>query len=218
MFRRESTTAAKRLTHRASAGFRFDHYSPPDGERSFTMTTITIAARSIRSAIGQIIVALALVAAGVVTATAESAAAPPEPQPVTLPCATDMSVQMLGAAQPADAEGQALVLVRAFFGVGGGIGPHTHPGTLVVSVESGSFGVTLEEESDMEMTVMRSGDAGTPAAAEPLSPGQEAVLNPGDWFIETGMIHSARTVGDEPVTVTFTGLVAAGQPVTACVA
>ena len=48
-------------------------------------------------------------------------------------------------------------------------------------------------------------------------PGQEAVLDPGDYFIETGMVHSARTVGEEPAVVTFTGLVEAGQPVTSCV-
>jgi quercetin dioxygenase-like cupin family protein len=135
---------------------------------------------------------------------------------VTLGCATDMRIQVLGNALPAATEDQSLVLVRAFFGVGGGIGPHTHPGTLIVTVESGQFGVTLEEEG-MEMTVTRAGDAGTPAVAELLTAGQETVLHPGDWFIETGMVHSARTVGDEPVQVVFTGLVAAGQPVTRCV-
>jgi quercetin dioxygenase-like cupin family protein len=164
----------------------------------------------------QLTVTLVLMSAVVLSAGRDSQAAQPEPQPVTLPCATDMRIQVLGNTLPAAAEDQSLVLVRAFFGVGGGIGPHTHPGTLVVAVESGQFGVTLEEEG-MEMTVMRAGDIGTPAVAEPLRVGQEAVLNPGDWFIETGMVHSARTVGDEPVQVVFTGLVAAGQPVTSCV-
>ena len=157
-----------------------------------------------------------LMSALVLSAGADSRAAQPAPQPVTLACTTGMSIQVLGNALPAAAEDQSLVLVRAFFDVGGGIGPHTHPGTLVVAVESGQFGVTLEEEG-MEMTVMRASDAGTPAVAEPLTEGKETVLHPGDWFIETGMVHSARTVGDEPVQVVFTGLVAAGQPVTSCV-
>jgi hypothetical protein len=160
--------------------------------------------------------ALVLISALVLSAGADSRAAQPAPQLVTLACATDMRIQVLGNALPAAAEDQSLVLVRAFFGVGGGIGPHTHPGTLVVTVESGQFGVTLEEKG-MEMTVMRAGDAGTPAVAEPLTAGTETVLDPGDWFVETGMAHSARTVGDEPVRVIFTGLVAAGQPVTSCV-
>lgn len=158
---------------------------------------------------------LALVAISVMTAGSASLAAPPAPQPVTLPCATDMSVQILGSTEPAAAEGQALVLVRAFFGPGGGIGPHTHPGTLVISVESGAFGFTLAEAG--EMSVMRAVTAGTPAVTEPLAVGQEVVLSPGDWVVETGMIHSARTVGDEPVQVVFSGLVAAGQPLTTCV-
>ncbi len=164
----------------------------------------------------QLTLTLVLMSTVVLFPSAGSRAAQPEPQPVTLPCATDMGIQVLGSTLPTAAEDQSLVLVRAFFGVGGGIGPHTHPGTLVVAVESGQFGVTVEEEG-MEMTIMRAGDMGTPAVAEPLRAGQEAVLNPGDWFIETGMVHSARTVGDEPVQVVFTGLVAAGQPVTSCV-
>jgi hypothetical protein len=69
----------------------------------------------------------------------------------------------------------------------------------------------------MEMMVMRASDEpGAPAVPEPLVAGQETVLQPGDWFIETGMVHSARNAGDEEVAVTFTGLVEAGQPVTTC--
>lgn len=168
----------------------------------------------------QLMTTLTFSAIATLAVSASSGGAQPDPQPVTLPCATEMRIQVLGSAEPAAAKGQALTLVRAFFAPGGGIGPHTHPGTLVVTVESGQFGVTLEEDGmdmGMEMAVMRPSDAGTPVVAEPLTPGEEAVLQPGDWFIETGMIHSARTVGDEPVTVVFTGLTEAGQPLTSCV-
>lgn len=164
----------------------------------------------------QFVLSLGLVAAAVALTGSPSGAAPPEPQPVILECATDMTVQILGNAVPASAPDQALLLVRAAWAPGGGIGPHTHPGDLVVTVESGSFGLTREEEG-MEMTVMRAGDAGTPASPEPLTVGQEVVLEPGDWFVETGMAHSARNAGDEEVTVLFAGLVASGQPVTTCV-
>ncbi len=164
----------------------------------------------------QLITTLAFATVATLAVSAPSGAAQPEPQPVTLPCATEMRIQVLGSTEPATAAGQALTLVRAFFAPGGGIGPHTHPGTLVVTVESGQFGVTLEEEG-MDMAVMRPSEAGTPVATEPLTAGEEVVLQPGDWFIETGMIHSARTIGDEPVTVVFTGLTEAGQPLTKCV-
>lgn len=165
--------------------------------------------------ITHVIATLTLVATGVLSTTTAGLAAPPEPQPVTLSCATDMRVQMLGNTQPTGAEDRSLVLVRAFFGPEGGIGPHTHPGTLVISVESGAFGFTPVHEG--EMTVMRSGEAGTPVAAEPMVVGQETVLHPGDWVVETGMVHSARAVGGEPVEVVFSGLVTAGEPLTTCV-
>jgi quercetin dioxygenase-like cupin family protein len=161
---------------------------------------------------------LGLVAAAGLSTAAAGLAAPPVPQPVTLPCATEMSIQVLGNAEPATADGQTLVLVRAIFGPGGGIGPHTHPGTLVISVESGAFGFTLaEDHMDGGMAVMRSGEAGTPVAAEPMTPGGEVVLSPGDWVVETGMVHSARAVGDEATIVVFSGLAETGQPLTTCV-
>ena len=164
---------------------------------------------------GNALVAVGLVAAGLVAVGSRGAAAPPEPVPVTLPCATNAFVQVFGRGTPAGAEGQELVLARVTFEPGGGIGPHTHPGTLVQTVESGTLGFTLLEAG--EMAVMRAGGAGTPAVPEPLPVGQEVELGPGDWFVETGMVHTGRTVGDEPVVLTYAGLFAAGQPLTTCV-
>ena len=107
--------------------------------------------------------ALGLVAAGALAVASLGSAAPPERQPVTLPCATNAFVQVFGRGAPAGGGGQDLVLARVTFEPGGGIGPHTHPGTLVQTVESGTFGFTLLEAG--EMMVMRAGGAGTPAAA-----------------------------------------------------
>jgi quercetin dioxygenase-like cupin family protein len=162
-----------------------------------------------------LLIAVFVIAAGLLVSTTESSAAPPEPQPVTLPCATNVSAQLLGNGLPAAAEGQALVLVRIVLGPGGSFGAHTHPGTLVGSIESGTLGLTLLEEG--EMTIMRSGEAGTPAVEEPLTPGQEVELGPGDWFVETSMAHSARAIGEEPVMVLLSGLIEAGQPLAQCV-
>ena len=160
-------------------------------------------------------VALVLLAGALAATRAGGVAAPPEPQLVTLPCATDMYVQPLGQTAPAAVEGQSLVLVRATFQPGGGIGPHTHPGTLVISVESGIFGFTPVDAG--EMVAMRSGEAGTPAVEVPLTAGQEVELLPGDWIVEMGMVHTARAIGEEPAVVVFTGLIEAGQPLTTCV-
>lgn len=162
-----------------------------------------------------LLLALGLAAVGALAAGSVGGAAPPERQPVTLPCATNAFIQVFGRGAPTSAEGQSLVLARVTFEPGGGIGPHTHPGTLVQTVESGTLGFTLLEEG--EMAVMRAGETGTPAAAEPLSVGQAVELRPGDWFVETGMIHTGQAVGDEPVVLTYAGLFAEGQPLTACV-
>ena len=162
-----------------------------------------------------LLVALVLVAASLLSAGFVAAAAPPAPQPVTLPCAENVTAQPLGRHAAMDAAGQDVVLVRIIFGPGGSIGPHTHPGMLVVSVESGTLGFTLLEEGTMAVT--RAAPAGTPAAEEPLTAGQEVLLGPGDGFAEMGMVHTARSVGDEPAVILVSGLIETGQPLTRCV-
>ncbi len=137
----------------------------------------------------------------------------PPPSPIDLPCATNMSAQLLGATPVGDGS-QTLVLARVIFGPGGSLGAHTHPGTLVAVVESGSFGFTLLEDADMSIT--RAATADTEASQEPLTVGEEATLAPGDGFVEVGMIHSAQNLADEQTTVLLSGLIESGQPLTAC--
>jgi quercetin dioxygenase-like cupin family protein len=163
----------------------------------------------------RLLVALFIAVVALPVGAIGGSAAPPEPQVANLPCATNVSVQVLGSTAPANAEGQSMVLARVIFGVDGSLGAHTHPGTVVASIESGTLGFTLLE--DGEMPIMRSGDAGTPAVEEVITTGQEVELKPGDSFVEMGMIHSARAVGDEPAVVVLTGLIETGQALTICV-
>lgn len=151
----------------------------------------------------------------VISPAGGTGAQPAEPQPVKLGCAENVSAQVLGNGAPSAADGHALVLVRIIFGPGGSIGAHTHPGTLVASVESGTLGFTLLD--DMEMSITRAGSDGTPAAEEPLTADQEVELVGGDGFVETGMIHTARSIGDEPASVLLSGLIEADAPLTQCV-
>lgn len=137
----------------------------------------------------------------------------PPPVQVDLPCATNISVQVLGRTPVHDGE-QDLVLVRIHWGPGGSIEAHTHPGTLWVVVESGQFGLTLLE--DGEMSVTRAATADTEATVEPIAQDEEVVLEAGDGFAEMGMVHSARNMGDETITTIFSGLVEPGQPLTSC--
>lgn len=126
-------------------------------------------------------------------------------------CITGVTPQVLGATQPEHAPGYTLVTARLTFEPGGSIGAHTHPGTLVVTVESGTFGLTLLSDDHMQIT--RAGSDVEEMAVQD----EEAVLEAGDGFVEMGMIHSARNLGDDELVVTVSGLVENDQPLTQCV-
>lgn len=138
----------------------------------------------------------------------------PPPQPITIPCATNASAQVLGATPIGDGS-QTLVMARVIFGPGGMISAHTHPGTLVVTVESGQLGFT--HLGDGEMSVNRAATADTEATTESLPHGVEVPVNPGDYFIETGMIHIGSNLADGETTVLLSGVIETGQPLTICV-
>jgi quercetin dioxygenase-like cupin family protein len=137
-------------------------------------------------------------------------------QPIDLPCVTGVTAQTLGVGMPESANGQALVLLHLTVAPAGGFAPHTHPGMMVVSVESGTIDVT--QIGDMEMTVTRAASNGTPGATEPLTNGMTATLHPGDSFVEpAGMVHTAFNNGSDPATLMATGLIDPNQPATQCV-
>jgi len=138
----------------------------------------------------------------------------PPPIAVELPCATNVSVQVLGRLPIPDTT-QDLVQVRIIWGPGGSIGAHTHPGIMWVVVESGTLGFTLLDDSEMSIT--RSARADREASQEPLTQDVEVALEAGDGFPEMGMAHSARNLSDETTTTVFSGLVEQGQPLTSCV-
>lgn len=136
-------------------------------------------------------------------------------QTLPLPCATGITYTMLGVAQPQTAKGQALVQLELYFAPGGELKAHTHPGALVVNVESGTLGFTMIDLGTGQMEVHRKGEtAATPAMA--MTPNQEITFNAGDWFVEEGMVHSARNLGSAPVKVLISGLIQAGQPLVKC--
>jgi mannose-6-phosphate isomerase-like protein (cupin superfamily) len=116
---------------------------------------------------------------------------------------------VLGQVEPAAAPGQLLQLVRLELAPDGSINAHTHPGTIVVCLESGSaiFGV-LEGTA----TVTRSATVATPEAAEQLTANTETVLGPGDCltFDATQTIHNLRGNG-EPAVFWQAQLYAAGE-------
>jgi quercetin dioxygenase-like cupin family protein len=139
-----------------------------------------------------------------------------EGQPIDLPCVTGVTVQPLGQAMPGDANGQALVSLRLTVAPGGGFAAHTHPGTLIATIESGTFDLTQLDDSPMSIT--RGPESATPGANEPMTQGTPVTLNAGDWFVEmTGMVHTATNNGSEPTVILLSGLVDPSQPLVQCI-
>lgn len=156
-----------------------------------------------------------LITSTLVFATHAPAMGQPAGKPVDIPCATGVTAEMLGSGAPVEAEGKTLVSVRLTIAPGGGVDAHTHPGTLVATVDSGSLVFTLLHEG--EMNINRAASGGTPSVAEALTMNQETILEAGDWFLETGMVHSAFNTSDEPTVIIISGLIETGQPLTICV-
>ena len=121
----------------------------------------------------------AIAGLSILTAVATFGAGPamsqenPPPKPIELPCATNASSQLLGATPIGDGS-QTLVQARVIFAPGGSIGLHTHPGTLVMTVESGVFGFTHMGEN--EMTLNRAATDTSEATTESMPHGEEIAI------------------------------------------
>jgi quercetin dioxygenase-like cupin family protein len=140
-----------------------------------------------------------------------------EEQALDPPCITGVTVHPIGQSMPEDGEGRAHVLLRLTIGSGGGFTTHTHPGTLIVSVEAGTLELT--QLDDMTMDVMRAATDAEPAMSELMTMGVPTTFNPGDWFVEPeGMVHTAINNGSVPAVVLVSGLVDPNLPFVQCVA
>lgn len=130
---------------------------------------------------------------------------------VELPCVTGVTAYPIGMAMPDDLDGRVLALERLEIAPGGGFTAHTHPGTLIVSVESGTLDLTQLDHAHMEIT--RAG-----GTSETMTQGTPMTLNTGDGFVEPeGMVHTAFNYGDEPTVVLLTGVVDPNLPLVQCV-
>lgn len=63
-----------------------------------------------------------------------------DPPPLT--ALTGVAIQVMGTGQPSTTPGMELTLRRTTIAPGGGLPPHSHPGALVIVVESGNWGYT----------------------------------------------------------------------------
>ena len=124
--------------------------------------------------------------------------------------AVGASTQLMGAGQPASAPGLELTLRRITLAPGGRLPAHTHPGTLVFFVEAGTSGYTVLGGTAQ---VTRAAADATPAPAEAIPVGTEAMLNPGDWvFADHDPSDDARNAGTDNLVLLIAGLTRVGEP------
>lgn len=124
--------------------------------------------------------------------------------------APGVTAEVFAGAPSARAPGQTVYVARFVFQPGAEIFPHSHPGTVVLGVASGSFGWTLVEGT---AHVLRGAAAGATGAMEDLTePGTEVILEPGDAiFYEDDVVHTARGAGDTEAVVLGTLVLTSGE-------
>jgi quercetin dioxygenase-like cupin family protein len=151
-----------------------------------------------------------LLAAPETTPPASTTPSPTEPISV-IELAPGVTAEVFAGAPSDRAPDQTVYLARFVFQGGSEIFPHSHPGTVVLGVESGSFGWTLLEGT---AHVVRGAAAGNTGPVEDVTePGTEVILEVGDAiYYEDDVTHTARSAGDEPTVVLGTLVLTTGEP------
>jgi len=157
---------------------------------------------------------LALIAVFALTGLYVSGLAAQEatPGPATvMELAPGVTAEVFAAAPSDRAPGQTVYLARFVFQPGAEIFPHSHPGTTVLGIVSGSLGWTLVSGT---AHVVRGAAAGATGPTEDLTePGTEVILEPGDEIIyEDDVVHTARGAGDEEAVLWGTFVLTTGEP------
>lgn len=130
--------------------------------------------------------------------------------PATPAPGTGVTTEVLGQSLPSAAPGQALWLLRVTFAPGAAAAPHTHPGTTIYHLDSGTLTFALVDGS---ATLHRAtGTEATPAPEE-IGLDEEIVLNPGDWISYEGdAVQIERNDGAEPAVILITNLRGEDEP------
>ena len=121
-----------------------------------------------------------------------------------------VTIEAMGAVQPAAAPGYTLQMLKLTLAPGTTIAMHHHPGPVIISVASGQFTTSFAESSAV---ITRAG-AAADATPEPVDSGEEYVLNPGDTvsYDANTMGHVMKNAGTEPLVLIASVLFEDGQP------
>jgi len=151
-----------------------------------------------------------LVMVGADAAIAQESA--PKAGPISVSVlAPGVTAEVLAAAPSAGAPGQTVYVARFVFQPGAEIFPHSHPGTTVLGVVSGSWGWTLKAG---KAHVIRGAGAGATGPVEDLTkPGTDVILKAGDAiFYESDVVHTARGAGDTEAVILGSLVLKTGAP------
>jgi quercetin dioxygenase-like cupin family protein len=136
--------------------------------------------------------------------------ATPAPAVTQVELAPGFVAEVFAGAPSAVAPGQTVYIARFTIQPGASIFPHGHPGTTVLSVDSGSFGWTLVQGT---AHVVRGAGSGGTAVEDITEPNTEVILEPGDTiYYESDVVHTARGASDVPTIVLGTLVLTAGEP------
>lgn len=156
--------------------------------------------------------AFTLLLSGVLISSRAAQESTPAPSGITVvELAPGVTAEVFAGAPSDRAPDQTVYLARFVFQPGAEIFPHSHPGSVVLGVASGSFGWTLVEGT---AHVVRGAAAGATGPTEDITePGTEVILEPGDAiFYEDDVVHTARGAGDEEALVFGTLVLTSGEP------
>jgi quercetin dioxygenase-like cupin family protein len=117
---------------------------------------------------------------------------------------TPIFLEVLGSALTTEVPNKRLTLMRLTLAPGASMFAHTHPGQLVVAIESGTLVYTVLSGDGASVRAA----AGTPIAEEVIPPGTEATFGPGEFLVEPpGVAHTYHNPGEEPVVMLISALV-----------
>jgi len=121
-----------------------------------------------------------------------------------------VATEALGSLPAAGAPGYTLVFLRITMQPGANIPAHSHPGDVVVVVQSGKFGTSFVRGQG---TVTRAATGGADPVTVTLKAGDSAMLLPGDSLAYGGSAgHTMSNAGDTPLVLLVSALLADGQP------
>ncbi len=116
--------------------------------------------------------------------------------------------ELLGTGQPTAAPGMELVLRRTTIAPGGGLPPHSHPGSILLVVDAGTWGYTPLGGT---IHLTRAAVDGTPTPAEEVPIGVEVILTKGDALFVEDPQDEIRNAGEDDVVLLIAGLTPVGE-------